>query len=267
MSGLSPAGPAPALPPEWIVPDWPVPEPVRAFITTRAGGVSRGPWGAGEQGGMNVGMGSGDEAESVARNRELLNRFLPAAPRWLALCHGGDVVPAESVGSRPVRADASTAITPGVVCCVTVADCLPVLLTDRSGTVVAAAHAGWRGLAAGIVQATVLQMRDRAPRPLGEIDAFLGPSIGAGVYEVGGEVLVAMRRTLPHAEAAFRACGDGKWLADLPALARQALAQVGVQSVYGGPWCTLRDPARFYSYRRDRVTGRHAALIWLQPGS
>jgi YfiH family protein len=267
MSGLSPAGLAPALPPEWIVPDWPVPEPVRAFITTRSGGVSRGPWGAGEQAGMNVGMGSGEEPERVARNRELLNRFLPAPPRWLALCHGGDVVAAESVGSRPVRADASTAITPGVVCCVTVADCLPVLLADRSGTVVAAAHAGWRGLAAGIVQATVVQMRERAPRALGEIDAFLGPSIGAGVYEVGGEVLAAMRRTLPDAEAAFTASGDGKWLADLPALARQALAQVGVRSVYGGHWCTLRDPARFYSYRRDRVTGRHAALIWLQPGS
>lgn len=267
MTRLPPSGPAPALPPDWIVPDWPAPQPVRAFITTRVGGVSRGPWGAGEKGGMNIGMSSGEEPAHVERNRELLNRFLPAPPRWLELCHGADVVAAESVGSQPVRADASTAITLGVVCCVTVADCLPVLLADRSGTVVAAAHAGWRGLAAGIVQAAVMQMRDRAPRRLGEIDAFLGPSIGAGVYEVGGEVLAAMRRLLPDAGAAFRSSGNGKWLADLPALARQALAQVGVSSVYGGHWCTVQDPARFYSYRRDGVTGRHAALIWLQPGS
>jgi YfiH family protein len=260
-----PVGPAAALPPDWIVPDWPAPPVVHAFVTTRSGGVSQGCWGAGQQGGMNVGLASGDEPERIARNRELLNRFLPASPRWLALCHGGDVVAAETVKGAGVRADAATAITPGVVCCVTVADCLPVLLADRSGTVVAAAHAGWRGLAAGILQATVMQMRRRAPRPLGEIHAFLGPSIGAAAYEVGEDVLSAMHRALPHAGAAFTESARGKWRADLPALARQALAQVEVSSVYGGHWCTARDPARFYSYRRDRVTGRHAALIWLQP--
>ena len=253
-----------AIPPDWIVPDWPAPAGVRAFVTTRSGGVSEGPWGAGQQGGMNLGLGGGDQAERVERNRALLNAYLPAPPRWLALQHGAEVVAAETVGSRPAVADASTAITPGVVCCVTVADCLPVLLADRSGSVVAAAHAGWRGLAAGILQATVIAMRRRVAATSGEIDAFLGPSIGPAAFEVGGEVLSAMRRTLPHAEAAFKSLANGKFLADLPALARQALAQVGVRSIWGGTWCTVSDPARFYSFRRDGVTGRHAALIWLQ---
>ncbi len=263
-SGL-PVEPALALPTDWIVPDWPASEAVRAFVTTRSGGVSEGAWGAGGQGGMNLGLGSGDQAERVARNHALLNAYLPAPPRWLALQHGAGVVAAEAVGSKPVAADASTAITPGVVCCVTVADCLPVLLADRSGSVIAAAHAGWRGLAAGILQATVIAMRRRVARPIGEIDAFLGPSIGASAFEVGAEVLEAMRRRLPQAEAAFTGLANGKFLADLPALARQALAQVDVRSVFGGTWCTASDPARFYSFRRDRVTGRHAALIWLQP--
>ena len=259
------------IPADWIVPEWPAPDRVRAFITTRSGGVSEGAWGAGRQGGMNLGLGSGDQAERVERNRALLNAYLPAPPRWLDLQHGAEVVAAETVGSQPAAADAATAITPGVVCCVTVADCLPVLLADRSGSVVAAAHAGWRGVAAGILQATVMAMRRRVAGSIagsiGEIDAFLGPSIGASAFEVGAEVLSAMRRTLPQADAAFTILANGKFVADLPALARQALAQVGVRSVFGAAWCTVSDPARFYSFRRDRVTGRHAALIWLQPGA
>jgi hypothetical protein len=231
------------IPADWIVPDWPAPDAVRAFITTRSGTVS----------------------ERVERNRAWLNAYLPSQPRWLALQHGIEVVAAEAVGSEAPAADAATAITPGVVCCVTVADCLPVLLADRSGSVVAAAHAGWRGLAAGVIQATVIAMRRRTPR-IGAIDAFLGPSIGPAAFEVGAEVLSAMSARLPDAEAAFTPRVGGKFLADLPALARQALAQVGVDSVFGGRWCTFSDPARFYSYRRDRVTGRHAAVIWLQPG-
>lgn len=227
------------IPPDWIVPDWPAPSTIRAFVTTRHGDLSH--------------------------NRELLNAFLPAPPRWLALQHGTEVVAAEEVRSPPPAADASTAVTPGVVCCVTVADCLPVLLADRSGCVVAATHAGWRGLAGGIIQATVLAMRRRAPAAIGPIDAFLGPSIGPTAFEVGAEVLSAMRTRLPEAEAAFTALANGKFLADLPALARQALAQVGVHSVFGGRWCTFGDPARFYSFRRDRITGRHVAVIWLQP--
>jgi YfiH family protein len=263
----APNGPAATIPADWIVPDWPAPQVVRAFFTTRAGGISQGPWGAGAQGGMNLGLGSGDAPERVQRNRALLNAYLPAPPRWLALQHGSQVVAAEEVGTVPVAADASTAVEPGVVCCVTVADCLPVLLADRSGAVVAAAHAGWRGLAAGILQETVIAMRRRVGASIGEIDAFLGPSIGAAAFEVGAEVMDAMRRKLPQAQTAFTSGADGKYLADLPALARQALAQVDVQSVFGGQWCTARDPARFYSFRRDRVTGRHAALIWLQPSA
>jgi YfiH family protein len=258
----SPGGPA-AIPVEWIVPDWPAPHSVRAFVTTRAGGVSEGPWGAGAQGGLNLGLGTGDAQERVARNRALLNAYLPAQPRWLALQHGGEVVSAETVGSDPALADASTATLHGVVCCVTVADCLPVLLADRSGSVVAAAHAGWRGLAAGIIQSTVTAMRRRAGGSVGEIDAFLGPAIGPGAYEVGAEVLQAMRRTLPEADTAFAPTANGKFLANLPELARLALAQVAVRSIHGGRWCTATDPERFYSFRRDRVTGRHAALIWL----
>ncbi len=260
---------APAhLPSDWIVPDWVVCARVRAFITTRAGGVSGGPWSAGPHGGMNVGERTGDGAQSIARNRERLLEFLPGAPRWLDLQHGARVVPAESVGPMPLAADAATAVRPDVVCCVTVADCLPVLLADRSGQVVAVAHAGWRGMAAGIVQATVRAMRERASEAgtaLGEIAAFLGPCIGPRAFEVGPEVLAAMRTHLPQAERAFRARGRGKWLADLPELARQALAQVDVHAVGGGRWCTLEDPERFYSFRRDRITGRHAALIWLEP--
>jgi purine-nucleoside/S-methyl-5'-thioadenosine phosphorylase / adenosine deaminase len=253
-----------AIPDDWIIPDWPAPGVVRAFVTTRRGGVSEGVWGAGQQSGMNVGLGSGDQVARIERNRVLLNAYLPAPPCWLTLEHGAQVVAAEGVGSATPVADAATAITPGVVCCVTVADCLPVLLADRSGSVVAAAHAGWRGLAAGVIQATVIAMRRRTLGSIGPIDAFLGPSIGPTAFEVGTEVLGAMRQTLPEAETAFTGLGGGKFLADLPALARQALAQVGVDSVFGGRWCTFRDPARFYSFRRDRVTGRHAALIWLQ---
>jgi len=258
--------PRAAIPPDWIVPDWPAPAVVRALVTTKMGGVSEGPWGAGPQGGgMNLGHATGDRPERVEHNRALLDACLPARPRWLALQHGAEVVAAEDVGSAPVAADASTAATPGVVCCVSVADCLPVLLADRTGSVVAAAHAGWRGLAGGVLQATVIAMRRRAVGPIGPIDAFLGPSIGAAAFEVGPEVLSAMRRLLPQADSAFTAAPNGKFRADLPALARQALAQVDVRSVFGGHWCTVSDPARFYSFRRDRVTGRHAALIWLEP--
>jgi polyphenol oxidase len=256
--------PAQAIPADWIVPDWPAPAVVRAFITTRGGGASEGAWGAGLEGGMNLGLGCGDRPERVERNRAHMNAYLPSPPRWLALQHGAEVVAAEHIGSEAPAADASTSITPGVVCCVTVADCLPVLLADRSGRVVAAAHAGWRGLAAGVVQATVTAMRRRA-LGIGTIDAFLGPSIGPTAFEVGPEVLSAMRARLPGAEDAFTRLDNGKFLADLPALARLALAEVGVHSVSGGRWCTFRDPARFYSFRRDRVTGRHAAVIWLQP--
>lgn len=249
--------------PRWIVPDWPAPRGIRALITTRAGGVSRGPWGVPPrgEGGMNLGFGSGDDAGAVAANRARLRASLPQEPRWLKQEHGAHVVAAESVETPP-PADASTAIAPGVVCAVLVADCMPVLLTDSRGLGVAAAHAGWRGVAAGVLQATARALRARLGDSRAELIAYLGPAIGADAFEVGVDVLDAMCATLPRARAAFRPLGGEKYLADLFALARQALAQAGVDAMYGGTHSTYADPQRFYSFRRDRVTGRHAALIW-----
>ncbi len=253
--------------PRWIVPDWPAPPGVRALITTRAGGVSRGPWGVPPQGegGMNLGFGNGDDAAAVAANRQRLRALLPDEPRWLRQEHGARVVEAESVAA-PVAADASTALAPNVVCAVLVADCMPVLIADARGRGVAAAHAGWRGVAAGVLQVTAHALRARLGDPAAELIAYLGPAIGPEAFEVGTDVLDAMCVRLPGARAAFRSCGGGKYRADLFALGRQALAQAGVEPVCGGSDSTYAEPLRFYSFRRDRVTGRHAALIWRTAG-
>jgi len=250
--------------PQWIVPDWAAPANVRALITTRAGGVSAGPFGAGAGGGMNIGLKSGDAAENVQANRARLRAVLPAEPRWLQQVHGAAVAMIDE-DDRPAPADAAISLQRGRVCVVSIADCLPVLFADREGRAVGAAHAGWRGLAAGIIQNTAAAMR----AGLGDADAvllaYLGPAIGPTHFEVGEEVLVAMRERLPQAERAFVPTARGKYLADLFALARQALAQAGVDRVFGGGDCTYGDATRFFSYRRDRVTGRHAALIWIGP--
>jgi polyphenol oxidase len=252
-----------AFPPEWIAPDWPAPANVNAVITTRSGGVSRGPYGVPPHwtGGMNLGFGSGDDALCVAENRARLRALLPGDPRWLRQVHGATVVDATTVGD-PVEADASFTSDPGVVAAVMVADCMPVLLTDGAGHCVAVAHAGWRGLAAGVLQATVQAMRRRLGEPDARLLAYLGPAIGPEHFEVGAEVLAAMTGSLPQAQAAFTVYRQGKYLADLGLLARQALGQLGVTQVFGGSDCTVADPHRFYSHRRDRVTGRHVALIW-----
>lgn len=252
-------------PESFIVPEWPVGPRVRALITTRAGGVSRGPWGvppAGE-GGLNLGLGSGDSPEAVSENRRRLRACLPSAPRWLKQVHGANVVRADDV-EPGVEADASYTLTPGVVAAVMVADCLPVLLADQRGRCVGVAHAGWRGLAAGVLQATVRAMRVALGSPATELCAYLGPAIGPARFEVGPEVLEAMAARLPGAAAAFRPRG-AKYLADLFALGRQALHEVGVDPILGGGTCTYEDAQRFYSYRRDGVTGRHAALVWIDP--
>lgn len=249
-----------------IAPDWPAPDGVHAFVTTRAGGVSPPPWGAAPDraGGMNLGLGSGDERDRVLANRAQLHAHLPAEPVWLRQVHGATVIDADAARGSDVapEADASVALTPRTVCAVMVADCLPVLLADTRGRAVGAAHAGWRGLAGGVLQAAVARMRARLQSPAAEFVAWLGPAIGPTRFEVGPEVLAAMQARLPEAAQAFRPHGDGKFLADLYALARQALAQVGVTRVSGGHWCTASDARHFYSYRRDGVTGRHAALIW-----
>jgi YfiH family protein len=249
----------------WIRPDWPVHGRVRALVTTRSGGISTGPWGVPPSGigGMNVGLLAGDSLDAVRENRARLRAVLPSEPRWLKQVHGPSVVRADDV-TEPPEADAAFTTTPGVVVAVLVADCMPVLLADVEGRCVGVAHAGWRGVASGVIQSTVRAMQSAMGRSATELVAWLGPAIGRSHFEVGPEVLTAMVGALPAAAEAFQPYG-AKYRADLFALGRQALQQVGVTRVYGGAECTYSAPERFYSFRRDRVTGRHAALVWIDP--
>ncbi len=237
---------------EFLVPDWPARASVRAAMTTRSGGVSKGPYAS-----LNLANHVGDDVVAVAENRRRLRDALslPTEPRWLDQVHGHDVA---LLPQLPASADAAVAFEPGRVAAVLVADCLPVFLASRAGDRVGLAHAGWRGLAAGVVEATVAAL---ATDP-SELIAWLGPAIGPAAFEVGGEVREAFTATQPESAADFRPAG-GRFFADLPALARRRLAACGVTEVYGGGLCTVADPARFFSYRRDGRTGRMAALIWL----
>lgn len=244
--------------PDWIVPDWPAPPGVRALVTTRAGGVSAAPFDS-----FNLGLSTGDEADAVRANRTRLRAVLPGEPAWLRQVHGAEVVDAAGAVDRP-HADAAVARHAGVVCAIQIADCLPVLLCDRQGGVVGAAHAGWKGLAAGVIDNTVAAMT-AAGADAGVLMAYIGPGIGPRAFEVGDEVRELYLSADRDARSAFTPHAHGKWLADLPALARRALARCGVTAVYGENLCTYSEPARFYSYRRDRVTGRMAALIWRTP--
>ncbi|GLC94120.1 laccase domain protein [Cupriavidus sp. TA19] len=257
----------------WLVPDWPAPARVRALSTTRHGGVSQGPYGlaGGVPGGLNLGTHVCDDPLDVARNRERLAAHLPSMPRWLDQVHGCAVVTADHVAGaddRAPQADASVAIAPGHVCAVMTADCLPVLLCDAQGTVVGAAHAGWRGLCHGVIEATLARMQAASGGHGRRWLAWLGPAIGPDAFEVGAEVREAFLAQAQAGEqdavdAAFRAGAPGKYLADIYALARMRLARAGCTEVYGGDACTVTDAARFYSYRRDGVTGRMASLAWL----
>jgi YfiH family protein len=251
-------------------PDWPdLPANVAALATTRRGGVSVAPFddGAGN-GGLNLGLHVKDDPEAVRANRERLQTLLPGRPAWIAQVHGVGVVDAKLVrpGAPVQTGDASTAAEPGVVCAILTADCLPVLFADLDGKVVGAAHAGWRGLAAGVLAATVAQMRARGA---GEITAWLGPAIGPQAFEVGADVPEAFRAALPDGAAGqgFRPYPgrDGKYLADMPLLARRLLARDGVTRVHGGDRCTVTERDRFYSYRRDGAgSGRQASLIYIK---
>jgi YfiH family protein len=237
-------------------PDWPAPPGVKSLMTCRTGGVSGPPWAS-----FNLGDHVGDEPAHVAANRARLRQQLPAEPGWLKQVHSARVV---ELGHEPEReADAAFTRQAGQVCAVLTADCLPVLFCDRDGSVVAAAHAGWRGLAAGILEATVAAMQV----PPGEILVWMGAAIGPQAFEVGDEVRQAFVDWHPAAAAAFvpqPASGAlPKWLADIYRLARVRLEHAGVRAVYGGGHCTFREAESFYSYRRDGVTGRMAALIWL----
>lgn len=242
-----------------LFPDWPAPARVRAACTTRVGGVSQGAYAS-----LNMGR-SGDAPAAVSENRHRVRQALglPAEPCWIRQVHGVRAVQMPQMAPDP-EADASFTFEPGVVCAVQAADCMPVLFCDRAGTVVAAAHAGWRGLAGGVLERTMAAMGV----PPGQLLAWLGPAIGPEAFEVGEEVREAFVTADAAAAGAFRAGAlAGKHYADLFALARMRLAQAGVSQVSGGGLSTHADPARFYSYRRDGVTGRMAALIWLEPGA
>ncbi len=240
----------------FISPDWPAPTHVRAVTTTRAGGVSRGRYAS-----FNLGDHVGDDPAAVARNREILRDALslPAEPRWLRQVHGTQVIDAAQ-GDAHGEADGVWSAQPGVVCAVLTADCLPVLLCDRTGTKVAAVHAGWRGLAAGVIEQGV---RALAVAPE-ELLVWLGPAIGPRAFEVGPEVRTAFMKHDPVAAGAFVPSRDGRFLADLYALARLRLSALGVTRISGGGFCTFTDRDRFFSFRRDGSCGRMASLIWLE---
>jgi polyphenol oxidase len=242
----------------WITPDWPAPPGVRALSTLRQGGASAVPYAS-----LNLGAHVGDAPDAVAGNRGALRAAaaLPTEPRWLTQVHGADVADLDDGGpadALPI-ADAAISRRPGRICAILSADCLPVLFAAESGRAVAAAHAGWRGLAGGVLEAAVAAL-DTAPQAL---FAWLGPAIGPRHFEVGPEVREAMLRGDPAAEGAFARNERGRYLADLPALARSRLARLGVARVYGSGECTFAHPDRYFSHRRDGTTGRQASLIWL----
>jgi len=237
---------------EWVIPHWPAPAGVRAYTTTRAGGVSAGAYAA-----LNLAAHVGDDPAAVEENRRRLRTQLPAEPLWLSQVHGTTVVRAEDA-VEGVAADAAFTRRAGRVCAVLTADCLPVLLCNDAGTVVAAAHAGWRGLAGGVVEAAVRATNEPPARLL----AWLGPAIGPQAFEVGAEVRAAFLAHYSPEAAAFAAKGNGKWLADLYRLAELRLRGLGVERVFGGGFCTFNEAERFYSYRREKATGRMASLIW-----
>jgi polyphenol oxidase len=243
-----------------ISPQWPAVAGVRALFTLRNNGVSRAPYES-----FNLGAHVGDEPDKVRQNRRQLREAhgLPREPLWLEQLHGIQVVDADraltDAAQTPPRADAAVSRRAGTVLAVLVADCLPVLLAARDGSAVAVAHAGWRGLAAGVLEATVAALAGHGP-----LQAWLGPAISSRHFEVGAEVREAFVAHAPTAAVAFTINPRGRWQCDLQALARARLAAAGVSSVHGDTACTYAEPRRFYSYRRDGTTGRMAALIWLQ---
>jgi YfiH family protein len=248
------SGPGPVLD---LAVEWAAPASVGALMTTRLGGLSRPPYDT-----FNLGDHVGDEPAAVAGHRVGLEDRIGARIAWLRQVHGYEVVQARPQAPVP-EADGLWTASPGVACAVLVADCLPVLLADRYGRAVGAAHAGWRGLASGVVEATVQAVATAAGGRPDELVAWLGPCIGPRQFEVGADVVEAFGgggRFVP----APRADGSLRWLADLPGLARDRLHALGVNAVAGGDWCTVTDAQRFYSYRRDGATGRMAAVVWLR---
>jgi YfiH family protein len=258
------------LDPDWLIPDWHV-AGVGALMTTRQGGVSAPPFDS-----LNLRAGIGDDDAAVARNQARLGQAIGVRPVYLEQVHGARVVrlgltdtDAANVAPALHRADASVTTVPGVACTVQIADCLPVLFAAPHARAVGAAHAGWRGLAAGVLENTVRALCEAAACAPGELQVWLGACIGPRRFEVGADVLAAFGtssavpdtggtlRFVPHA--------PGKWMANLPQLARDRLQGAGVTAIGGGRWCTVEDASRFFSFRRDRVTGRMAAAVWIEP--
>ena len=245
---------------EWLVPDWQAPG-VGALMTTRAGGVSAAPFDS-----LNLRAAVGDDAVVVAHNQRLVAQAIGATPVYLNQVHGREVVRLTAADARPGAAihtaDASITTEPGIACAAQVADCLPVLFAAPGARAVGAAHAGWRGLALGVLEATLHRVCEAAGCEPREVQAWLGACIGPTRFEVGPDVLAAFEAA--PGSVRFRPHGPGKWLADLPGLARDRLRAAGVLDVSGGSWCTVSAPSRFFSFRRDRVTGRMAALVWIE---
>ena len=256
-----------AWPAAWITPQWPAPANVRAVCTTRAGGISQPPYDS-----LNLGDHVGDAAEAVASNRAMLAAALGARPVFLRQVHGARTVPLAADTPDGLEADGCVTTAAGVACTMMVADCLPVLFAAADGSAVGAAHAGWRGLAGAdgcdVLESVCDAFRELAQRPTpGQTLAWLGPCIGPDAFEVGAEVKAAFEARDASAAACFKPHGDGKWLADLPGLARRRLRVLGITRIYGNDsgrdWCTVANPSRFFSHRRDRVSGRFAACVWL----
>ena len=239
-------------------PDWPAPENVRALFTLRTGGVSTGAFAS-----LNVGAQVQDDPAAVAENRRRIAAAfdLPGEPAWLSQVHGSRVVRLGTAATSGAAADGVVSSDAGRVCAIQVADCLPVLFAAGDGSVVGAAHAGWRGLAAGVLENTVAALGVPPARLL----AWIGPGIGAVHFEVGPEVRAALMDAAPAAAAAgaFAPNARGRWQCDLVALARQRLSALGLRQIHGGDWCTYADPDRYFSHRRDGHSGRMVALIWL----
>lgn len=244
-----------------LIPDWPVDARIGALMTTRAGGVSAPPFDS-----LNLGRSGGDDRAAVDENRRRFEAALGVPTRYLSQVHGRRVMRLTHAGPTSGEADAAVTTEAGLACTVMVADCLPVLFAAPQGRGVGAAHAGWRGLAGGVLASTVQALCEAAACEPQDLSAWLGPCIGPRQFEVGADVLEAFG---PAAVQRFverrRADGALRWLADLPALARDRLQAAGVNQVSGGTWCTASDPSRFFSFRRDRVTGRMAAAVFIRP--
>lgn len=242
----------------WLTPQWPAPPAVRALSTFRTGGVSAMPYAS-----LNLGAHVGDETAAVDANRRRLQGAagLPVEPTWLSQVHGAHVADLDA-GPPLGEADAAFTRQPGRVCAILTADCLPILLAAASGGVVAAVHAGWRGLAAGVIEAAVGALKLKPE----ELMAWLGPAIGPQRFEVGAEVREALLRGDPEGGAAFATNARGRFMADLPELARRRLGALGITRIYGSAECTHSQPDRYFSHRRDGKCGRQATLIWLEQG-